>query len=326
MSSGGLGHIDAPRVSIVIPTFNGERHLSDVLDSVCAQSLTSWELVVFDDGSTDGTVDVVERYRLRDDRIKLHRGGHCGVADTRNRGFAQTDPRSPFVVFLDMDDRWEPHALESLTAVLERDEHCVSVYGQLHCMDESGHLIAEENMAAVMRARRRLEGSRSVSVPADAPLTFSALVIHNWVTTPGLHLIRRPVAEQVGGFDPATVPADDWDFNLRVSRLGPIAFLDTVVLHWRRHPGAHSNVSPRWKHAYYSVRRKMLLDPSNSVEQRRVARAGYTWMARDAVGQAGQALRERRVPHAARHFARAAQSMVERGRAEVSGLARRCRA
>jgi glycosyltransferase involved in cell wall biosynthesis len=123
MSSGGLGHIDAPRVSIVIPTFNGERHVSEVLDSVCAQSLTSWELVVFDDGSTDGTVDVVERYRLWDDRIKLHRGDHCGVADTRNRGFAQTDPRSHFVVFLDMDDRWEPHALESLTKVLERDEH-----------------------------------------------------------------------------------------------------------------------------------------------------------------------------------------------------------
>ena len=180
-------------------------------------------------------------------------------------------------------------------------------------------------MGESMRTRRQLEGSRLVPVPPGEHLTFAALAVHNWVTTPGLHLVRRTVAEEVGGFDPATDPADDWDFAIRVSRRGPIAFLDQVVLHWRRHSGALTNTSPRWKHAYYSVRRKMLLDPSNTAEQRRVARAGYTWMARDAVGQAGQALRERRVPHAARHFARAAQSTFERVRAEVSAPEQHCR-
>ena len=197
---------------------------------------------------------------------------------------------------------------------------------QLHCMDESGQ-----------PDRRGEHGRRHASTPASGgqPLGIGP-------DGRAAHLLR-PGHPQLG--DDAW-SASDPPANRRASRrlrsrngpgrrlglqpqgqpTGPIAFLDTVVLHWRRHPGARPNVSPRWKRAYYSVRTKMLLDPSNtcgatSSRPCRVHLDGPRRRRSSRPGIARPACAARRPP-----LRRAAQSMVERGRAEVSGLARRCRA
>ena len=81
-----------PRVAIVIPTYNAEAYVRATLDSVVAQTFTDWALVVFDDGSTDGTVDVATSVAAADDRVLVLRGANEGVAAARNRGFAATDP------------------------------------------------------------------------------------------------------------------------------------------------------------------------------------------------------------------------------------------
>ena len=112
-----------------------------------------------------------------------------------------------------------------------------------------------------------------MTLEASEPTTFAAVGYVNKVLTPGLHLVRRAVFEQVGGFDPATVPCDDWDMAVRVSRLGDIGYCDRALLQWRRHDEAQSYRSPAWRKAYFRVRRKMIADPSNTPEQARVARA-----------------------------------------------------
>jgi glycosyltransferase involved in cell wall biosynthesis len=308
----------APRVSVVVPAYNREHYIGATLESVQAQTFDAWELVVFDDGSTDGTTEVVGTYVADDPRIRLASGPNGGVASARNRGFAETDPRSEFVIFLDSDDQWEPDALSSMVAVLDGHPDYVSVYGQARCMDDEGCAIPGDNLEEAMRARLRFEGRRLVPVPGGEPLTFSALAYHNWVTTPGLHVVRRSVLDEVGGFDPSTDPADDWDLVVRISRHGPIAFLDQIVLHWRRHGSTLTMTSPRWKRAYYAVRFKMLTDPSNTDEQRRVARDGYRWMTVDGMRQAIHALRARRWSEAVRHAGRSAQSVVQRLRAELA--------
>lgn len=308
----------APRVSVVVPAFNREHFIGTVLESVQGQTLDAWELVVFDDGSTDRTVDVVATYVADDPRIRVTGGPNGGVASARNRGFAETDRRTEFVIFLDSDDRWEPDALSSMIAVLDRHPEYVSVYGQARCMDEAGRAIPGDDLEDAMRARLRFEGRRVVPVPPDEPLTFAALAYHNWVTTPGLHLVRRSVLEQVGGFDSSTDPADDWDLVVRISRHGPIAFHDQIVLHWRRHGTTLTMTSPRWKRAYYAVRHKMLTDPSNTDEHRRAARVGYRWMTEEAIRQAHHAVRARRLSEAVRHAGRSAQSVVQRLRAELA--------
>src|SRR5262245_46364723 len=93
-----------PRISIVIPTYNSEDYLAQTLDSGLAQTCGDWEVVVYDDGSRDGTVAVANRYSANDRRIRVLQGRNGGVAAARNQGFAAANPASEFVIFLDHDD------------------------------------------------------------------------------------------------------------------------------------------------------------------------------------------------------------------------------
>ena len=283
----------APRVSIVVPAYNREQFIGATLNSVLAQSMTSWELVVFDDGSTDATADIAKAYSARDSRISVRSGPNGGVAAARNRGFAATDSRSEFVVFLDSDDVWEPDTLESLLSVLETHPDNVSVYGLARCIDDHGNAIPGDDLEATMRARLQFDHGVLEPVPPGRPTTFAGLAYHNWVITPGIHLIRREVLDRAGTFDPSTDPADDWDLVLRLSRHGDIGYLEQIVMHWRRHGNTLTMTSPRWRRAYFKVRRKMLLDPSNTADQLRLARMGFRSVASGDLGVLLQAVRDR---------------------------------
>jgi glycosyltransferase involved in cell wall biosynthesis len=135
-----------PRVSIVIPAYNCAPFLGRTLDSVLAQTMTDWELVVFDDGSTDATADVAEAYASDDPRIRVVRASNGGVAAARNRGFAETDERSDYVTFLDHDDRWFPDTLEAMIAMLEDRPDLASVYGLARCIDAEDRLVPGDDM------------------------------------------------------------------------------------------------------------------------------------------------------------------------------------
>ena len=84
----------APRVSVVIPAYNRQHFVGLTIESVLAQTLERWELIVYDDGSTDGTLDVATSYMERDPRIRVASGPNGGVASARNRGFSLTDQRA----------------------------------------------------------------------------------------------------------------------------------------------------------------------------------------------------------------------------------------
>jgi glycosyltransferase involved in cell wall biosynthesis len=313
----------APRVSIVVPVYNRRGIIGATIDSVRAQSLTDWELVVFDDGSTDGSADVVEEFASRDSRIRVRRGPNGGVASARSRGFAATDPRSEYVIFLDSDDLWLADSLEVLVAALrDRPDH-VSAYGLASCIDADGNELPGDDLAAQMRKRTELRGGELVEIGADAPTTFAGLVHHNWVVTPGLHLIRRRVIDTVGMFDPAVDPADDWDFALRISRLGPIGLVNRVVLRWRRHPATLTEQSPRWRQAYFAVCAKTLADPTNTPEQRMLAASVYTRVARELLRSAGRALRRGDVATCGKSLVRAAYHLFRYGGASWSAWLRR---
>jgi glycosyltransferase involved in cell wall biosynthesis len=296
----------AARVSIVVPAFNRERYVGATLDSVLGQSLAAWELVVFDDGSTDGTADVARQYADADPRIRLVQGLNGGVAAARNRGLAATDPRSEYVIFLDSDDLWEPDALATLVDVLDAHPEWSSCHALASSIDGDGHKLLGDDLAARLRKRNGFRGGRRVDVAPDEPTTFGDLTCDNWVHSPGAHLIRRDVVARIGGFDVETDPADDWDMAIRVSREGDIGFVDRPILRWRRHADTLTNTSPRWRRAYFRVRTKMLIDSSNTAEQAEAARLAFidtcrsTWRTasrqarageyRDALEQSGRAL------------------------------------
>jgi GT2 family glycosyltransferase len=197
------------------------------------------------------------------------------VATARNRGLAALDPRSTFVALLDSDDLWVPDTLARLRAALDLHSASPAAHGFACCIDETGQLPPGDDLAEWMRSRQELRGNGLTTLGVDEPTTFGALVLDNWVVTPGTMLIRRSALERVGRFDPSTAPADDWDFVVRVSRLGPLAFVDHQVLWWRRHGSSLSETSPNWRRAHFRVRDKMLVDPSSSPADVAAARAAY---------------------------------------------------
>ena len=265
----------SPRVSIIVPAYNGEKYLGRTLDSVVAQTVTDWELIISDDGSTDETSAIAARHANDDRRIRVVTAANGGVARARNRGLGATDPGSEFVILLDQDDKWLPDALEVMMVELEARADLVSAYGLARCIDGDDAPVPGDDLADLMRERLEYRGWHLTAVAPHEPTTFAALIHHNYPTTPGAQLVRRSVMDHVGPFDPDTVPGDDWDMSLRISRFGPIGFLDRQVLEWRRHPETQSLASPGWRQAYLRVRSKTLRAPENTPEQRRLARIGY---------------------------------------------------
>jgi glycosyltransferase involved in cell wall biosynthesis len=301
----------------VVPAFNRERFLGATLDSVRAQTLPAWELVVYDDGSSDGTVDVARRYADNDRRISVAGGPNGGVAAARNRGLAATNPSTEFVIFLDSDDVWEPDALETLVAVLDAQPELSSAHSIARCIDGDGRPLPGDDLEAQARRRTGFRDGRLVAVEPGAATTFAELVVHNWVLTPGTHLIRRSVIEQVGPFDVSTDPADDWDMALRISRFGAIGFIDRALLLWRRHGSTLTNTSPRWRHAYFLVRRRTVTHPDNTPEQTRLARLGFQQANLAALQQAWRYLAGGHYREGVRQAAKSAQQYALYLRADV---------
>src|SRR5688572_7229385 len=105
-----------PCFSILMPVFNGGCYLPRAIDSVLAQSFGDWELLIVDDGSTDGAV---ENLRLSDSRIHIHRQANTGASACSNRALSMA--RGKFVTILDQDDLWLPAKLERHLQCFEKD-------------------------------------------------------------------------------------------------------------------------------------------------------------------------------------------------------------
>jgi glycosyltransferase involved in cell wall biosynthesis len=260
--------MSTPRVSIVVPLYNSERYLSLTLAGILGQSMGDFEVVLHDDGSSDRTLSIAREHAARDARVRLIISKHSGIAGARNNGFAATNPKSEFITFFDHDDVWEPNALALLVNALERNPECAAAHGLAQCILGTGERYALDDHAERTRKRWAVAGDKVVLLPLTEPTTFGALLIENYVTTPGTSLVRRPVMEAVGGFEASVEPCDDWDMNLRISRRGGFAFVNEVVINWRRHDTAASHLSNRWRQSFTTTRVRSIESTENTPAQR----------------------------------------------------------
>jgi len=125
-----------PFLSVIMPAYNSARYISDAIESVKNQTFQNWELIVIDDGSSDGTAQIVKSFSSGDERIVLYESGErLGVSAARNKAVSLA--RGEWIAFLDSDDMWAPSKLEKQIALAEKKE-CRFVFTGSAFIDENG--------------------------------------------------------------------------------------------------------------------------------------------------------------------------------------------
>ncbi len=127
----------APRLTIGLPVYNGERYLPTALDSLLGQTFGDFTLLLLDNASTDGTQDICERYRARDARIAYHRHAQ-NIGAVRSWYRTLDMAATPYFKWAADDDEYEPEFLARCLDVLERDESVVTCYSRMQAIDEHG--------------------------------------------------------------------------------------------------------------------------------------------------------------------------------------------
>lgn len=261
-------------IGVVVPAYNVETYLPAMLDSLRGQQIVDWQCVIVDDGSQDATFDIARRYAALDHRIQAVRQPNAGPSAARNSGFRLLDVRARFVTFMDADDVWLPNALAALLRKLEANPSAVGSHGLAETIDGSGSLLPDWRYAERGRRRLGLVGRSLRTIPLDAPTDFNVLINGNVLFPPGLLIARREHYDRAGPFDESFRGPEDWDMLIRLSRIGPIAFTNEVILHYRRHTsnlGAQLHIPVQ----AWLVRAVNFHSPENSPEQRVLARRGW---------------------------------------------------
>lgn len=186
-----------PTVSVIIPTYNRKKLISESIQSVLDQTFQDFEIIVVDDGSTDGTAEVIKLFPT--EKLKYVYQKNSGRSNARNHALRLAKGR--YVAFLDSDDLYLPGKLELQVGYMEEHSEVSMIYTSAYCMDENGNLINHHYDAKV-------SGWIYKYIAFFVPVT---------ITLPTV-MIRREVFDKVGGFDEKMERFEDTDMWRRISK------------------------------------------------------------------------------------------------------------
>ena len=221
----------SPRISIITPCHNGLPYLPMMLDSVSAQTLSAWEHIVVDDGSTDASASIVEERMRSEPRLRLLRKSQGGVALARAAGYRASSPSTDYVYFLDADDLLEPDRLATMIDYLDRRPRVGVAYCDFRCVDENGNEVAKDG------APRYVPGWLGVrQLAPDEPQT-PLVSIFSWAPVmESVSVIRRSVYARSPGWDPAIgQPGEGVDLFAKIALTSEVHFVNRTLYSYRRH-------------------------------------------------------------------------------------------
>lgn len=179
-----------PRVSIVLPTFNGSKYIAESLTSIINQTFTDWELIVVNDCSTDNTLNIINEFSLKDNRIKVFTNKtNLKLPASLNEGFKHAS--GMYYTWTSDDNRYKANALEEMVKILDVNPELGLLYCNMDIINEAGEVIASSN---------------TVSPPRN---------IVNYNVVGACFMYRANIAKKIGGYEPDFFLAEDYEYWLR---------------------------------------------------------------------------------------------------------------
>lgn len=223
--------MSTPACSVIIPTRDCLPYLPGTLASIQAQERDDLEILVVDDGSTDGSAAWLAAQAARDSRLRVLEAGGHGPSAARNCAIAAA--RSPLIAFLDADDTWRPGKLSAQIVFHQSHPDAVFSFTDYRHVDPEGRDLG--TCFGFWPAFHRRVGS----APGYRPLSDAASVLlaENVAGTSTV-MARRRALQDANGFATDLDSAEDWDLWLRLSRAGPVGFTDAVGTDYLMRPGS----------------------------------------------------------------------------------------
>jgi len=210
-----------PAISVLMSVYNtAAQYLRAAVESILAQTVSDFEFIIIDDGSADGSPQVLREYAARDRRVRLTVRPNKGLTRTLNEGLAQA--RGEFVARMDCDDVALPDRFEKQLAALRADPGLVCVGGYFQLIDGQGRLLT------------------TLRPPADDETIQKLLVRGHTAICHPAAMMRRDAVTRVGGYDEYFKTTQDLDLWLRLGEVGKLANVPEVVLQFRQHESSVS--------------------------------------------------------------------------------------
>ncbi|MEI6070670.1 MAG: glycosyltransferase [Verrucomicrobiae bacterium] len=209
-----------PLISVVMPVWNGEMYLAEALDSMLSQTLSGFELIIVDDGSSDATLQILEKYARADSRIRIIRLSHEGIVVALNRGIAEA--KSNWIARMDCDDVAHPERLEKQWRAVSRQRDIVLCHTNIELFGDPAFFPLK------MQHMPRTESMLRVRLCIHCPITHPTV------------LMRKEAFLSAGGYMPEERHAEDYGLWGRMLPLGRFIVIRAPLLKFRVHGGSIS--------------------------------------------------------------------------------------
>lgn len=210
----------SPAVSVLLPVYNAEAYLAAAVESILHQSFTDFELLIIDDGSTDGSLSILQTYAAQDTRIRLISRENQGLIATLNQMVEAA--KGEFLARMDADDIATPNRLKLQVAFLQQHPEVVCVGGAFDLIDSQSRTVA------------------FIPMPENNDEIQQMILMGRTIINHPCALIRRSALQQIGGYDASMKTVEDLDMLLRIGEVGQLANLPDVVLQYRFHSNSVS--------------------------------------------------------------------------------------
>ena len=215
------------KVSLIVPVYNRDDLLDIAIESVLAQTYPHFELLVWDDGSSDNSVAVAQQYARQDSRVRVVAAPHRGIAASHNAAISQTTGH--YIGYVDSDDLLAPQALAETVSALETHPEVGVVYTDYIVIDATG--------------QRQRPGSRCQVPYSKEALLTSFMTFH-------FRLMRRYLFEQVGGMDESLAYSVDYELCMKLSEVTEFLHLNKPLYYYRSHQG---NISGDYERRFVQI-------------------------------------------------------------------------